>query len=98
MLSYSDLSHSTVMELASRCLAAGADFELIAPHRTMLPSTKPVVAVVAVRTGCGKSQASHYVIDRLREAGLTCALVRHPMVSSAAQQRSFHLFQCAKHV
>jgi predicted GTPase len=79
ILSYSDLHHSKVMELGSRCLAAGAAFEMLAPATTMLPSRKPVVAVVAVRTGCGKSQASRYVINRLKEHGLTCTLVRHPM-------------------
>ncbi|GAB4817812.1 hypothetical protein N2152v2_004858 [Parachlorella kessleri] len=79
ILSYSDLHHNRVMELAARCLAAGAHFELLAPAATMLSSCKPVIAIVAVRTGCGKSQASRYVIQRLKEYGLKCALVRHPM-------------------
>jgi predicted GTPase len=52
MLAYSDLHHHRVMELAARCLAAGCEFFLVPPSRTMLPSTKPTVAVVAVRTGC----------------------------------------------
>jgi predicted GTPase len=79
VLSYSDLEHETVMHKASIVLAAGADFKLIAPQRTMLQSTKPVVAVCAVRTGCGKSQTSRKVGRLLLDAGLKVALVRHPM-------------------
>ena len=82
LLSYSDLSHAAVMALASRVLAAGADFSLAAPQRTMLRSSKPVVAVCAVRTGCGKSQVSRYVISHLEKAhGKKCVLVRHPVSS-----------------
>jgi predicted GTPase len=79
VLSYSDLKHEAVMHKASIALAAGADFKLIAPQRTMLRSTKPVVAVGAVRTGCGKSQTSRKVGRLLLDAGLKVALVRHPM-------------------
>ncbi|MGZ4359734.1 MAG: cyclic 2,3-diphosphoglycerate synthase [Gaiellaceae bacterium] len=79
VLAYSDLSHEDVMHKASLALAAGADFRLLGPHRTMLESTKPVVAVCAVRTGCGKSQTSRRVGQILLEAGLKVALVRHPM-------------------
>ena len=56
VFAYSDVSHATVMHAASRVLAAGADFALLGPHRTMLSSTKPVVAVCATRTGAGKSR------------------------------------------
>jgi predicted GTPase len=79
VLSYSDLSHETVMHLASRALAAGADFRLLGPRRTMLRSDKPVVAVCAVRTGCGKSPTCRYVARVLREQGRRVAVVRHPM-------------------
>jgi predicted GTPase len=79
VLSYSDLSHETVMHKASIALAAGAGFRLLGPAETMLRSTKPVVAVCAVRTGCGKSQTSRKVGRILRGAGLEVALVRHPM-------------------
>jgi predicted GTPase len=79
ILSYSDLSHLDVMHLASRVLAAGADFRLLGPDRTALASSRPVVAVCAVRTGCGKSQTSRYVADVLRAAGRRVAVVRHPM-------------------
>jgi predicted GTPase len=79
ILAYSDLSHETVMHKASIVLAAGADFRLMGPNSTMLRSTKPVVAVTAVRTGCGKSQTSRRVGQLLIDHGLRVALVRHPM-------------------
>ena len=79
ILSYSDLSHLDVMHLASRTLAVGADFRLMGPNRTMLHSTKPVIAVCAVRTGCGKSQTSRYVSKVLRDAGKRVVAIRHPM-------------------
>ena len=79
ILAYSDLKHETVMHKASLALAAGADFRLLGPDATMLGSSKPVVAVCAVRTGCGKSQTSRKVGRTLLDAGLRVALVRHPM-------------------
>jgi predicted GTPase len=79
VLAYSDLKHETVMHKASVVLAAGADFRLLGPHATMLRSTKPVVAVCATRTGCGKSQTSRKIGQMLLDAGLRVALVRHPM-------------------
>ena len=79
VLAYSDLAHTDVMHKASLVLAAGADFRLLGPRATMLPATKPVVAVTAVRTGCGKSQTSRRVGRILLDAGLRVALVRHPM-------------------
>lgn len=79
VLAYSDLAHETVMNLASRVLAAGADFQLLAPKKTMLESSKPVVAVCAVRTGSGKSQTSRYVSQILKQLGKKVAVVRHPM-------------------
>ncbi len=79
VLAYSDLKHETVMHKASIVLAAGADFRLLGPDATMLGSTKPVVAVCATRTGCGKSQTSRKVGRTLLDAGLKVALVRHPM-------------------
>jgi len=79
ILAYSDLEHESVMHKASLVLAAGADFRLLGPRSTMLRSTKPVVAVCAVRTGAGKSQTSRRVGRALLDAGLAVALVRHPM-------------------
>ena len=79
VLAYSDLSHEDVMHKASIALAAGADFRLLGPRATMLRSNRPVVAVCAVRTGCGKSQTSRRIGRLLLDAGLRVALVRHPM-------------------
>ncbi len=79
VMAYSDVSHEYVMHLASRVNAAGPDFELGGAARTMLPSTKPVVAVCASRTGAGKSQTSRAVANILRAAGLRVGVVRHPM-------------------
>jgi predicted GTPase len=79
ILAYSDLKHETAMHKASIVLAAGADFRLMGPDTTMLGSSKPVVAICATRTGCGKSQTSRKVGRLLLDAGLKVALVRHPM-------------------
>jgi predicted GTPase len=79
VFAYSDVSHETVMHAASRVLAAGPDFVLLGPDRTMLESRLPVIAVCAVRTGAGKSQTTRRVADLLTEMGYTPALVRHPM-------------------
>jgi predicted GTPase len=79
VFAYSDAPHEAVMHLASRALACGADFALLGPDRTMLASRKPVVAVSAVRTGCGKSPVSRYLSRKLREAGWKTAVIRHPM-------------------
>jgi predicted GTPase len=79
VFAYSDVSHEAVMHAASRVLAAGADFVLLGPDRTMLPSRLPVIAVCAVRTGAGKSQTTRRVAEVVAEMGLRPALVRHPM-------------------
>ncbi len=79
VFSYSDVPYAYVMHLASRAGAAGADFGLIGTKPTMLPSKKPVVAICAVRTGCGKSQTTRRVAAVLREMGKRIAVVRHPM-------------------
>jgi predicted GTPase len=79
VLAYSDLAHTEVMHQASRVLAAGADLVLAGPRTTMLTSRRPVVAVCAVRTGCGKSQTTRRVGQVLLDRGLRVALIRHPM-------------------
>jgi predicted GTPase len=79
VFAYSDVSHEQVMHAASRALAGGADFRLLGPDATYLESRKPVVAVCAVRTGCGKSQTSRHVAGLLEARGLKVAVVRHPM-------------------
>jgi predicted GTPase len=79
VFSYSDVPHEHVMLIGSRAPAAGASFRLLSPRETMLTSSKPVVAVCAVRTGSGKSQTTRYVAALLREAGKRVAVLRHPM-------------------
>lgn len=79
IFAYSDVSFEHVMARAARAAAAGADFRLLSPRRTMLDAAVPVVAVVAVRTGCGKSPTARYVCRLLRNRGLAVAAVRHPM-------------------
>jgi len=79
ILSYSDLSHQAVMDLASRVLAIGADFGFLGGWHTMLKSKKNVIAVCAVRTGAGKSQVVRYITSVIRPSGLNVVVVRHPM-------------------
>lgn len=77
---YSDVSHEYVMHLGSLVLAAGADYRLLSPRRSMLKSSKPVVSIGAVRTGSGKSQTSRKVVSILQEMGYARVIaVRHPM-------------------
>jgi len=77
--SYSDVSYEYVMRLSALVQAAGATFTLLGPRDTQLASTKPVVSVCAVRTGCGKSQTARRVIEVLMGRGLKVVAVRHPM-------------------
>jgi predicted GTPase len=77
--SYSDVSYKEVMAVGAIVNAAGADFLLIGPKETMIESTKPLIAVGAVRTGCGKSQTSRRIIEVLMEHGLKVVAIRHPM-------------------
>ncbi|HNG95952.1 MAG TPA: GTPase, partial [Acidobacteriota bacterium] len=79
VFSYSDIAHQDVMHLAARVNAAGADFRLLGTKATMIKSTKPVISVCAIRTGCGKSPASRRIVQLLLDAGLKVAVIRHPM-------------------
>ncbi|MCD6463617.1 MAG: GTPase [Thermotogae bacterium] len=79
VLAYSDLPHQYVMERAAVVLAAGADFKLMGPKSTTIKSSKPVISVCAVRTGCGKSQTTRRVLDILRSRGMKVVSIRHPM-------------------
>ena len=79
LFSYSDIAHAELMHRASRVLACGADFVLASPRQTMLRSARPVVAVCAVRTGCGKSATARAVARLLQARGLRPVVVRHPM-------------------
>jgi len=79
VFSYSDVPYPFVMGIGARVNAAGADFTLFGHKNTMIKSTKPVVAVGAVRTGCGKSQTSRRVAEILMAKGLKVIAIRHPM-------------------
>jgi len=79
VFSYSDVPYSRVMAVGAIVNAAGANFSLLGPGDTQLKSNKPVIAVGAVRTGCGKSQTSRRVIELLMKKGLKVVAVRHPM-------------------
>jgi predicted GTPase len=78
-LAYSDLSHEEVMHKAALAAACGANFMLLGCRATMLRSRRPVIAVCAVRTGCGKSQTSRAVVRVLKKLGKKVAAIRHPM-------------------
>lgn len=77
--SYSDVPYERVMHVGAQVNAAGANFNMLGPNDTMIKSKKPVIAVVAVRTGCGKSQTSRKVIEYLMAKKLKVVAVRHPM-------------------
>lgn len=79
VFSYSDVPYPQLMNISSIVNAAGANFVLLGPKETMIESKKPVIAVVATRTGCGKSQTSRAVIENLMKRGLKVIAVRHPM-------------------
>ena len=79
VFAYSDVSYNTVGSVSSRALAAGADVRILGTRDTMIASPVPVVAVTAVRTGCGKSPTTRYLVRALKEAGNKVVVVRHPM-------------------
>jgi len=79
VFSYSDVSHQTLMHLASRAVAANTDFWLPGTEHTQIKSSVPVISVCAVRTGCGKSPVSRLVAAELRRQGRRTVVIRHPM-------------------
>jgi len=79
VFSYSDISHQNLMHLASRAVAADADFWLLGTEHTQLKSSVPVISVCAVRTGCGKSPVSRLVAGELHRQGRRPVVIRHPM-------------------
>lgn len=79
VFAYSDVGHETVMHHASQALATGADFLFLGPERTMLQASVPVIAVSAVRTGCGKSQLARWLSRLLKQRSLRVVVIRHPM-------------------
>jgi predicted GTPase len=92
VFAYSDVEHATVMHKASIALAAGADFSLLGPHRTMLTSKTPVIAVCAVRTGVGKSQTTRWLAQQLKANGLKTAAIRHPMPYGDLERQAVQRF------
>jgi predicted GTPase len=101
VFSYSDVSHEHVMHLASRALAAGADYLLLGPRHTMLEASAPVVAVCAARTGAGKSQTTRRVAAILEGLHIHPVVVRHPMpygdIARQAVQRFASLADLVRH-
>ncbi len=95
-MAYSDLPHEEVMHKAALVNAAGADFRIMGPRNTMLESTKPVIAVCAVRTGCGKSQTSRAVTSVLKSMGKRVAAVRHPMPYGDLTKQICQRFACTE--
>jgi predicted GTPase len=92
VFAYSDVSHAQVMHTASIALAAGADFLLLGPERTMLRARVPVIAVCAVRTGCGKSQTTRWLARRLQARRLKVAVIRHPMPYGDLEKQAVQRF------
>jgi len=101
VFAYSDVSHLTVMHLASRALACGADFRLLGPEHTLLHSARPVISVCAVRTGCGKGMVVRSLTRLLQERKKRPVVVRHPMpygdLEKQAVQRFATLEDCDRH-
>ncbi|MEM0020934.1 MAG: cyclic 2,3-diphosphoglycerate synthase [Fervidicoccaceae archaeon] len=96
VFSYSDVSHEHVMHLASIAHKHGADFWLLGPKSVMLKSSKPVIAVTAVRTGSGKSQTSRKVAQILKEFGYKVAVIRHPMPYGDLRNQAVQRFSSLK--
>jgi len=92
VFAYSDVTHAHVMHLASIALAHGADFQLLGPARTQIQAKVPVVAISAVRTGCGKSQTARWLSRRLKEHGFRVAVMRHPMPYGDLAQQAVQRF------
>src|SRR5579884_254074 len=101
VFSYSDVSHQTLMHLASRAVAAGADFWLLGTERTQLRPNVPVISICAVRTGCGKSPVSRLVASELHRLGWKPVAIRHPMpygdLAAQAVQRFATLEDLERH-
>ena len=101
VFSYSDIRDEDVMHLGSVVNAAGADFKMMGIKRTTVASSKPVIGICAVRTGCGKSQTTRRVSEILKNAGKKVAVIRHPMpygdLSAQAVQRFESIEDLEKH-
>lgn len=95
VFAYSDVTHEYVMHQASRVQAAGASLTLLGPGQTMLASRLPVIAICAVRTGCGKSQTTRYICELLTQYGLRPGVIRHPMPYGDLQRQAAQRFASA---
>ncbi len=93
VFSYSDISYRSLMRLSSVVNAAGSDFALLGTQSTMIKSNKPVIAVCAIRTGCGKSQTSRRIIEILMEKGLKVVAIRHPMPYGDLNEQKIQRFE-----
>jgi len=96
IFAYSDVEHSFVMHKTSIALAAGADFSLLGPKRTMIASRLPVISICAVRTGVGKSQTTRWLSQLLRAKGLKVAAIRHPMPYGDLEKQAVQRFASMK--
>jgi predicted GTPase len=92
VFAYSDVNFKTVMEKGSLVLACGADFKLLSGDHTMIKSSKPVISVCAVRTGCGKSQTSRKIASMLKEMGQKVVVIRHPMPYGDLEKQTWQRF------
>jgi len=92
VFSYSDVTYQHVMGLGARVNAAGAAFVLLGHKETQIKSTKPVIAIGAVRTGCGKSQTTRKVAEILKENGIKAVAVRHPMPYGDLEEQKVQRF------
>ena len=101
VFSYSDVPYKRVMNISAKVNAAGANFMLLGPKDTMIKSTKPLIAIGATRTGCGKSQTSRRVVELLMAKGLKVVVIRHPMpygdLNAQKVQRFATVEDLAKH-
>jgi len=101
VFSYSDVSYQHVMSVGAIVNAAGANFVMLGPKATQIKSTKPVISVCAVRTGCGKSQTSRRIIEILMAKGVKVVAIRHPMpygdIAAQKVQRFAALSDLEKH-
>jgi predicted GTPase len=93
VFAYSDVSHEYVMHKASFCLSLGSDFTLLGPGKTTLESRRPVISVCAVRTGCGKSGITRYILKVLINKGLVPVAIRHPMPYCELSRGSYQRFR-----
>ncbi len=96
IFSYSDVTYQKVMSVSAIVNAAGANFVLLGPSGTMLKSIKPVIAIGAVRTGCGKSQTSRRVIELLMKKGIKIVAIRHPMPYGDLSKQKVQRFATVK--